>query len=391
MPWTDRLSRARWRDFEFLTDSHSAQHGRRLVVHEYPGADIPLVEDFGEKSPSWELNAYFLGPDYDIARNNLLARLAEPGPDWLNHPWLGLLWARAQDWSISESSGKNGYSTVKITFVHGGETQQPEPDIADLAHTACHDLADAAIDAYEQAPVSASALQGFVATVHQRLEGLRRILSLAALPLAWANTATTIITGLKTDLAEIAGIPAATANAFLGVAHALGLQTRDHQNAAADLPAHNRARVVGRLASAASPARKPVTLTGANITDAALAANLNAEYALEQRLIVAAAISVAVAEYTSEPDRDEALTFIDKSVAHILPAAPDAVFQAAATARAQARAALLGQNLRPTISRDIVIPLPAVLLAHNLGVDVDRFIRQNAVRHPLFVGGRIVA
>jgi prophage DNA circulation protein len=391
MPWTDRLSRARWRDFEFLTDSHSAQHGRRLVVHEYPGADIPLVEDFGEKSPTWELNAYFLGPDYDLARNNLLVRLAEPGPAWLNHPWLGLLWARAQDWSISESNDKNGYCTVKITFVHGGEIQQPDPDITDLAQAACNDLAEAAVDAYEQTPVSASALQGFVAAVHQRLDGLRRIISLAALPLAWANTATGILAGIRTDLAAIAGIPDAYAAALLGLAHGLGLRTRDNQDTAADLAAHNRAHVVGRLASAAGVARKPVALTGANLTDAALAANLNAEYALEQRLIVSAALSVAVADYTSEPDRDEALAFVDKSVAHILPAAPDAVFQAAATARAQVRAALLAQDLRPTTWRDIAVPLPAVLLAHNLGTDVERFVRQNAVRHPLFVNGRVCA
>lgn len=389
MPWIDRMSRARFRDFEFLTENHDAKSGRRLVVHEYPDSDVPLVEDLGGKAWNWSLDAYFLGPDYDLARNRFLALLAEPGPGWLTHSWLGELWVRAQDWSVAESNKDGGYCTVKVQFVEGGEIRQPARDLGDVAQAACNEAAQAAVDAYEQAPMQADALQAFVAAVHQRLEGLRRIVSLATLPLAWANTAISTIEGVKTDLAAIAAIPNAYANALLGIAHALGLRGADGNDAGDGLDATRRTAVVGRIASAAAPAKGKADLSGANVADGKLADNLWAEFVLEQRLIAAAALSVAVADYPGEFERDAALAVVEQVSGYVLPAAPDAVFQPAATARAAVITALLAQDLKPGIEKNVVAPLPAVLLAYRLEVDEELFIARNAVRHPLFVNGEV--
>ena len=381
------MSRATFRDFEFLTESHDAKGGRRLVVHEYPGANVPRVEDFGEKAWDWSLTAYFIGPDYDQPRNEFLTLLAEPGPDWLIHPWLGSLWVRAHEWSVSETNEKGGYCTVKVEFVPGGEILQPELDYSDVAQAACRDAAAAAVEDFDLQPMSANALQSYVAAVHQRLEGLRKIISLATLPLAWASTAMNVIQGVKADLAAIAALPSAYANALLGIAHALGLSTGDGRNIAADLQPGSRAGIVGRIGKAAGTSRKAVTLTGASASDAAMLANLRTEYALEQRLIAAAALSVAVADYPSETDRDQALAAIDKAINGILPSAPDDVFQATENARAAVVRALLDQDIKPAVSRNVAHPLPAVLIAHNLGVDEEIFLQRNAVRHPLFVNG----
>ena len=389
MPWTDRMSRARFRDFEFLTESHEAKGGRRLVVHEYPGYDVPLVEDFGEKACDWSLSAYFIGPDYDTKRNEFLMLLAEPGPAWLTHPWLGSLWVCAKDWSVSESNDKGGYCTIKIEFVPGGEIRQPELDKRDLAQAACRESAAAAVEDFDLQPMSSDALQNYISVVQQRLESLRKIISLATLPLAWASTAMTVIQGLKTDLAAIAALPKAYANALLGIAHALGLSTGDGRNVTADLKPGSRAGIVGRIGKTAGTSRRAVTITGASAADAALLANLRAEYALEQRLFASAALSVAIADYSSEADRGQALEAIDKAVTSILPTTPDAVFQPLVNARAAVIDALLAQDLHPTVSRNIVRPLPAVLIAHGLGVSEDEFIRRNAVRHPLFVNGEV--
>jgi prophage DNA circulation protein len=388
MPWIDRMSRARFRDFEFLTDSHDAKGGRRLVLHEYPGADVPLVEDFGEKAWDWSLSAYFIGPDYDAGRNELLALLAEPGPAWLTHPWLGLLWVRAQGWSVSESNEKGGYCTIKIEFIPGGETRQPVPDKIDVAQAACRESAAAAVEDFELRPMSANALQNYVAAVQQRLESLRKIISLATLPLAWASSALNVIQGVKTDIASIAALPSAYANTLLGIAHALGLSTGDGSNIAADLKPGLRAGLVGRIGKTAGASRRPVTLTGASTADAALLANLRTEYALEQRLFASAALSVAAAaDYPAEADRDQALDAVNKAMTGILPTSPDAVFQPLVTARAAVIDALLAQDLRPTVSRNIARALPAVLVAHRLNVPEDVFLMRNNVRHPLFVNG----
>jgi cytochrome P450 len=108
---------------------------------------------------------------------------------------------------------------------------------------------------------------------------------------------------------------------------------------------------------------------------------------LEQRLFASAALSVAVADYSSDSDRDQALAAADKAVSSILNTAPDTVFQPLVTARAAVIESLLTQDLRPSVSRNIARPLPAVLIAHGLGVPEEDFLQRNAVRHPLFVNG----
>ncbi len=148
MPWLDRMSKASFRGFEFLTESHSADYGRRLAVHEFPGGEQEESQDLGAKSPGWKLNAYFVGPDYDLERNALMAKLAEPGADWLTHPWLGLLWVRAHKWSLSESNKEGGYCTLTIEFVAGGGTLQPTQDMVDMAISRTRELQDVVVDVF---------------------------------------------------------------------------------------------------------------------------------------------------------------------------------------------------------------------------------------------------
>ncbi len=221
MSWTDRMSRASFRGFEFLTDSHDAKGGRRLVVHEYPGAEQPSTQDLGGKAWDWKLNAYFIGPDYDLERNGFLAKLAEPGADWLTHPWLGLLWVRAHTWSLHESTDKGGYCTIGIEFVPGGETVQPTPDMVDVAFDRTRKLADAVEDDFGLEPMSADGMTAFIAAVHQKLEVLRQVISLATLPLTWATQLKGLIAGVKGDLATLMGMPAAYASAFRGLAESI--------------------------------------------------------------------------------------------------------------------------------------------------------------------------
>jgi hypothetical protein len=246
--------------------------------------------------------------------------------------------------------------------------------------------------------MSANALQSFVAAVHQRLEGLRQIIALATLPLAWAQAAMNVIAGVKTDLAALAAIPRAYANALLGIANALGLSLGSGHSgggnsatrtAIANLDPAARAGIVRRISQAAGTSRKAVTLTGASTADAALLSNLRAEYALEQRLFASVALSLAVADYPSEAERDQVLGVVEKAVTRLLPAAPDDVFQPLVTARAAVIEALIDQAWRPVVRRNIVRPLPAVLIAHGLGVSEEDFIRRNGVRHPLFVNGLV--
>lgn len=383
MTWLDRMSRGSFRGFEFLTESHDAKGGRRLAVHEFPGAEVASVQDLGGKAWDWKLNAYFIGPDYDLERNGFLAKLAEPGADWLTHPWLGLLWVRAHTWSIHESTDKGGYCVISIEFVPGGDSVQPTPDMVDVAFDRTRKLADAVEDDFGLEPMSADGMTAFIAAVHQKLEVLRQVISLATLPLTWANQIKNLIAGVKGDLAVLMGMPAAYASAFRGLTNALGGGADSSGLADTDRP-----RVVSRIARVAT-AKNAVALSGVAATDGAVRRNLLREEALRSRLLVTSAAQVAMADYRAEADRDAALASVVSAIDALLPSLPDPVFQAAVAARTSLIEALLAQDLKPATYRDVTAPLPAIVLAHRLGVDEAVFLARNAVRHPLFVRGRV--
>lgn len=392
--WKDRLVGASFRGFDFLTESHDAKKGRRLVVHEYPGAEEPLVEDRGGKAWDWKLNAYFIGPDYDLERNGFLDKLNEPGATWLMHPWLGQLWVRARDWALHESNDKGGYGTVAIDFVPGGE--QPyvvSVDKVDVAYTRIIEFSTVAQDDFtaRQRPLSATAMTAFIAAVQNKLEILRTAISLATLPLTWANQVTGLIAGVKGDLATLMAIPQAYANAFGSLANALGSGAdRD------DFSDTSRCRLTSCLAKVATTSSSGMTTISGNAglssvlaTDSAARYNLVQEDALRGRLLVTSAAQIALTDYQAEGDRNAALASVVSAIDTLLPSMPDAVFQAAVTARTALIEALLAQDLLPATERDVTGPIPSVVLAYRLQVDESVFLARNAVRHPLFVTGHV--
>lgn len=383
MSWRDRLTHASFRGFDFLTESHDAKGGRRLVVHELPGAEFPEVEDLGGKVWDWRLNAYFIGADYDLARNGFLAKLAEPGADWLNHPWLGPLWVRAKSWSVQESNDKGGYCTVSVEFVEGGSSLQPTTDRVDVVFSRLEALSMVVVDEFALEPMSASGMTAFVAAVSERLDVLRQGIALATLPLTWAGQVRGLVDGAKGDLAALMAVPRQYAVAIDGLANLLGTG-----GDAAGLADTDRPRVIRRLLAAASAGAR-VTLTGTAATDGAVRRNLLREDDLRQTLLVGAAARVAVADYRAADDRDAALAAAVAGLEGLLALASDAVFDAAAAARAALIDALNAQNLSAVQVREVAGALPAVVLAHRMGIDEDVFIARNGVQHPLFVSGRI--
>ncbi|CBJ40059.1 putative Mu-like prophage FluMu DNA circulation protein (plasmid) [Ralstonia solanacearum CMR15] len=422
MSWKDRLVGASFRGVDFLTENHEARGGRRLVVHEFPGAEDPEVEDLGAKAWEWKLNAYFIGHDYDLGRDEFLAQLNQPGPDWLLHPWLGDLWVRAHQWSVHESNDKGGYCAITIEFVPGGGTvADAETDVVDVADDLNGNLADAVEADFSLESMSFDSMSAFVAVVQQKLEGLRQALSLATLPLTWASQVMNIIQGIKTDLGALMRVPTDYANAMRSLTTALGGGADDavytaagHDltaatistgatggaNAAASTvpaakvaggviyPATLRPRVVSRLAGlAVTPLA--VSLSGAAANDGAVRRNLVREEALRSRLLVTAAVEVALTAYQAEGDRDAALASVVVAIDALLPSMDDVVFQAAVAARAAITQAMLAQDLKPASARDVVNAEPATVLARRLAVDESVFLARNAVRHPLFVKGRV--
>lgn len=380
MSWQDRMATAKFREIEFQTDSHDSSSGRRIVVHQYPGGEFADAEDLGAKAWDYKLNAYFIGPDYDLARNKFLAALNKPGADWLLHPWLGRLWVRAESWTVQESNEKGGMCTIALVFKPGGgDVTAPVLDVADDAQGKLTAYADAVEEDFTLQTVSNDGFNVMVAEASDQLEILRKAISLASLPLTWANEVINVIQGVKTDIGVLLGIPGQYAATIRSLANLLG--GADSQGDGLDDV--SRPRIVSRLAAIA---RTPGTITG---NSAALRANMAAESALRSRMLWFSAAQLALADYRTAPARDAGLNAVLTALLPMLPDMPDPVFQAAVSARTALITALNAQQLEADVTRDVVHPLPSTLLAHRLEVADDDFIARNGIRHPLFVQGRV--
>lgn len=406
--WALRMVTASFKGNNFLTESHDQKGGRRLVVHEYPGAEEPVVEDLGGKAGEFRLNAYFIGADYDLARDQFLATLNKPGADWLAHPWRGNLWVRAHNWSAHEKNDKGGYCEVSVDFVPGGsDTAMPTADRTDIATAKVKNFKDTVQGKFQLVSQSAASLNNMIAKVQAKLDGVRNILALVQLPLTMISQVRNVIDGIKGDVASLLALPADYATQLRSFSDLLGVGPSDTAAPATNTSiSSNTTTATSSATIAATPSGIPVAalpqvvdtllaLTDIPVTHGgagdspALHINLSSEKALFGQLMLASAVEVALADYQSADDRDAVLSGVLMAMDRMLPDMDDDVFQAALDCRATLIDALLAQQLEPAQVRDIVQPLPATLLAHRMEVDEAVFLARNKVRHPLFVRGRV--
>lgn len=395
--WLSRTQPGSFRGVTFLTDSHEARMGRRLAVSDLPGAEVPVVQDLGAKSGKWRVNAYFIGPNYDLARAALLEVLNTPGADWLTHPWLGRILVRAEDWAVADSTDKGGYGTVVIEFVPGGgDALEPTTDAVDVASTSVDNMMTVSQQAFKLAKLSSTAMSQFLVAVSNRLEVMRDVLALASMPLSMAQQVQAAINGIKVDLNELMAVPGRYAVAMTDLANVLGGSAERLADAAgrsglSGLPASPaQLALVSKLATMATSTATVEAMQVDTVADAvSVRQSLLAESALRGQLLVAAAASLSLVDYTVADDRNAALVSITDSIDALLPSMPDEVFQAAVSARAAVSTALASQDLATLTTRTVFRPTPAAVLAYRMGIDEQVFIDRNKVRHPLFVSGVI--
>lgn len=378
--WALRMVTASFNGHQFLTESHDSKGARRLVIHEFPGGEQPVVEDLGGKADEFRLAAYFIGADYDLFRDAFLQALNTPGAAWLDHPWRGQLWVRARDWSVHESNDKGGYCTVSVDFLPGGQAQTILVDRTDLAVSSIQKFASEADKAYLPPPLSALSRTSLISMISAQLDQVRNLLALATLPLTWMNQVRGVIGGIKGDVSALLALPSSYAASMRGLSDTLGA---GDGSMLADTA---RPQVVASLVAAAV---LPVASPSGAGDSPALRINLQLEAALRGQLLLASAAQLALTDYRVAADRNAALASVVGAIDAMLPTLSDAVFQAALDMRAALIDALLAQQLAPAVVRDIVQPIPATVLAHRMEVAEDVFIAANQVRHPLFVRGRI--
>lgn len=158
MPYRERLRQASFRGVAFEVDRHDHGFGRRTDVHEYALRATPWVEDLGRAAREYSLDAYLIGPDYDLARTQLITALEAPGPATLIHPWLGPLTVSCTTSNLSETIRRGGEASFRLDFIEAGENTAP--DAGDDTQALAIDAASAAGDQAAQGMASGFSTAG---------------------------------------------------------------------------------------------------------------------------------------------------------------------------------------------------------------------------------------
>jgi len=125
MSWKDDYRQAKFRNAEFFVPESGFSGGRRGAIHEFPKQDEPYVEDMGRSARKFSLDAYVLGDDYRITRDELIVALEKPGSGKLVHPYYGTLEVFCTNWSIRESRSELSIARFTLSFVEAGSLKFP--------------------------------------------------------------------------------------------------------------------------------------------------------------------------------------------------------------------------------------------------------------------------
>ncbi len=125
MGWRDELKIGSFRGVEFYTNSDSVSVGRRIARHEFPQRAIPYMEDMGRKAREYRFDAFVIGDDYKIDRDDLIEAIETKGPGQLVHPRFNTIEVVVTDCEINYSTQAGGMARFSITFIEAGEQIEP--------------------------------------------------------------------------------------------------------------------------------------------------------------------------------------------------------------------------------------------------------------------------
>jgi prophage DNA circulation protein len=152
--WRTNLQPASFRGVPFYVHTDAKAGGRRIVTHEFPLQDTPFAEDMGRRARHYRVTAYVLYspallPDYQSARDDLIAALESSGSAQLVHPTLGVDTVVVDTYSITERLEEaGGMSEFEIEFIEAGAAAAQAP----ATNAAVGTTAQSAIAVFQNAP-----------------------------------------------------------------------------------------------------------------------------------------------------------------------------------------------------------------------------------------------
>lgn len=127
MTWRDRYLDASFRGVSFLVQASTTTVGQRRAVYDLPFDEQGAAAvDLGRRARRYSITALLVGPDYDRARDKLIAALEAPGYGLLVHPYLGAVQVHpASEIQIHESTDQGGMCEVSFEAVQARATAGP--------------------------------------------------------------------------------------------------------------------------------------------------------------------------------------------------------------------------------------------------------------------------
>jgi len=358
-------------------EAHDSTGSRRVVVHEFPGRDTPLVQDLGRGTEGTTLRAYIVGTDYDLERDRLLEALGERGPGELVNPNLGTLHVQVTAYQLEERTNEGGLAIFTIGFVEAGDGTAILTSRAG-ALQAADDAAEGALDAAEgdYGPLTVGqpdqVLEGLIGTV----EGFSATLSGFS------------VAGPLRAVARYRRLASRLADAVLAVLAVPAEQAKLVRQAVTELDAAVNSREALLELHLAALQQRPSLRGGAGAFARLRDRNAQAASDLFRTMHVAESVSAAIrVAWPSRQDAERARSRILAEIDTLQLTVADGAYRALSALAAQLSAALPGPeaDLPELVSLDVEVPVPALVLAHRLygtRAQADPLLARNRARIP---------
>ena len=383
----DQFNIGSFRGVEFLWSDADGDLGRRNQVHEYPGRDLPYIEDMGRRARSWSMELIVAGPNYMAARDRLAEALEAPGPGVLVHPTHGELQVSVYAArGPRESTREGGSARFSVTFIESGDNRYPAAGVDGRRMVSERaDAADAALAAWLTERLDAAGASFISDDAVAQVEGMARKVhqAIVNLPDMAGQTA------LMQDIAALSTAAASLVRDPMDLSNSVTTILGDIVTAI-ERPGLAFAALKSFWAYAGSG--ESIPLTTANRLRQA-----ENRQALTDMFVAAATISAAraasVTEYDSQDAADAASSELRAQIDAVSLSAGDALYNTLTDLRA---ASIADLSTRPGLPRVIrytpPATLPALVLAHRFYGDAERaadIVSRNRISHPGFVpGGR---
>jgi len=377
--WRDVYRQASFRGVAFNVEASSTDHGRNLVPHEYPGRELPWIEDLGRRATTFQVEAFLVGANYHLERDRLIEALSQAGAGELVHPYRGTLQATVLGHTVRETVDEGGMCRIGISFLEAGKAVYPTgPRSAGRATSRQANRTTAAAANTFPATQPQPGAPGHVLEASEQswLEALREMSRMRVKELEQLRR---VISEAGEDVVETIAEPVLFARRVIVTVAAIA------GTAAGQLEA---VRLYLRLALLPTPLIRGTSdgsdqarVAGAGVTD------------LVRRCAMAeAARAAATATYASHEEavatRDEVLDVLDV----VEETAPDEILLELEALRRELVGAVPPEDSRlPRVDHyEPASMRPALVIAYTLYDDVDRMqelVDRNHLPHPGFVTG----